>query len=63
MFSKAPKVNVVTNQESVSYQANVDWGEATTVWQAVDGVMSYIRYLFVTRNFVSMNKYMNILVI
>ena len=41
---------MTTLQESVSYQANVDWADASTVWHAVDGVLSYIRYLFATRS-------------
>ena len=45
-------MNVVANQESVSYQANVDWSEATDVWHAVDGILAYVRYLFVGRNWV-----------
>ena len=58
--SKAPKVNVMSGEESVSYQSHIDWAEATTVWQTVDGVMSYVRNLFVTRSFVS-NYYLEIL--
>ena len=42
-------MNVVAHQESVSYQANVDWQEASTVWHAVDELLSYIRYKFVQR--------------
>ena len=43
-------MKVTTDEESVSYQANVDWQDATTVWHAVDGVLSYIRYKFAQRN-------------
>ena len=46
-------MNLHMNEESVSYQANVDWSEATDVWHCVDGILAYIRYLFLTRNWVS----------
>ena len=44
---------MTTNQENVSYQAVVDWQEASSVWHVVDGILSYIRYKYVQKNEVS----------
>ena len=51
-------MNLSTNHESISYQPAVDWAEASTVWHAVDGILSYMRYLFVVRNWVSSISYL-----